>query len=455
MPDLVPFARVHMIGAGGAGMSGLAKLLAQSGHAVTGSDLKPSTALSGLEEAGVEVWVGHRPDRVLGADLVVASSAVPPGDPEIVAARKAGIEVWERPRLLDAVTRRLPTIGVTGTHGKTTGTAMLVTALRALGRNPSFMVGGELVDLNTNAHLGEETLFVLEADEAFGTFLGLELDGLVVTNVETDHLDHYKTTAALADAFLTVARRVDGPVVACIDDPGAAAIAAAVPGSVGYGFSAEAAWRIAEVTHGSGSVSFTLHGPDATVPVTVPKPGEHVARNAAGVLTLLGSLGHDVAAAARGLASFGGVRRRFDVRGRVSGVTIVDDYAHHPTEVATTIAAADVGHHGRIVAVFQPHRFTRTAEHGVTLGRSLAGADRVFVTDVYAAGEAPIPGVTGRVVADAAREAGADATYVARRVDLAPVVAAAVEPGDLVLLMGAGDVTLVADELSLLLAGAE
>jgi len=453
--DLVPFDRVHMIGAGGAGMSGLAKLLAQCGHRVTGSDLKPSTALSGLEEAGVEVWIGHRPERVMDADLVVASSAVPGSDPEIAAARAAGIEVWERPRLLDAVTRRLPTIGVTGTHGKTTSTAMLVTALRALGRNPSFMVGGELVDLNTNAHLGEESLFVLEADEAFGTFLGLELHGLVVTNVETDHLDHYGTTEALAEAFLTVASNVDGPVVACLDDPGAAAIADAVAGAIGYGLAGDSTWRIADVTHGPGSVSFTLHGPGVVVPVTVPKPGEHVARNAAGVLALLGSLGHDVAGAARGLAGFGGVRRRFDVRGRVAGVTIVDDYAHHPTEVATTIAAADDGHPGRIVAVFQPHRFTRTAEHGVTLGRSLAGADRVFVTDVYAAGEAPIPGVTGRVVADAARESGADTTYVARRVDLAPAVAAAVEPGDLVLLMGAGDVTLVADELSLLLAGAE
>ena len=452
MADLVPFGRIHLVGAGGVGMSGLAKLLAQCGHQVSGSDLKPGPPLFALEAAGVEVWVGHRPERASDWDLVVASSAVPATDPEVVAARDRGIEVWERPLLLDAITRRLSTIGVTGTHGKTTSTAMMVTALRAIGRNPSFMVGGELVDLNTNAHLGEESLFVLEADEAFGTFVGLELHGLVITNVEVDHLDHYKTPEVLRAAFLAVARGVDGPVVACLDDAGSAALAAEVDGVVGYGTAEDAAWRISDVSHASGSVSFTLVGPGVVVAVTVPKPGIHVARNAAGVLALLGELGLDVVAAAAGLAVFGGVRRRFDVRGHIGGITIVDDYAHHPTEVRATIEAAGKGHPGRILAVFQPHRFSRTAEHGGDLGRALVGADRVFVTDVYAAGEAPIPGVTGRVVAETASAAGADVTYVARRVDLAAVVAAEARPGDLVLLMGAGDVTLVADELSPLLA---
>jgi len=451
MDELVPFRRVHVVGAGGAGMSGLAKLLAQSGHHVSGSDLKPAPALFGLEAAGVEVWVGHRPERANEWDLVIASSAVPERDPEVSAARRGGIEVWERPRLLAAISRRLPTIGVTGTHGKTTGTAMLVTALTALGRNPSFMVGGELVDVNTNAHLGEETLFVLEADEAFGTFLDLTLRGLVVTNVEIDHLDHYKTEQALSDAFVAVARNVDGPVVVCLDNPGSAVVAAAIDTSIGYGTSPEAAWRIAGVAHGSGTVSFVLHGPDAAIPVRVPKPGLHVARNAAGVLALLGQLGFDVAAAAKGLARFGGVRRRFDIRGHIGGVTIVDDYAHHPTEVAATIAAASLGHAGRVVAVFQPHRFTRTAEHAAAFGRALAAAGKVFVTEVYAAGETPIPGVSGRTIVAAAGANGADVGYVPRRIDLAGIVAAEARPGDLILLMGAGDITLVVDELAALL----
>jgi len=432
-------------------MSGLAKILAQAGHRVTGSDLKPGHALSALDGAGVETWIGHRPESARSWDLVVASSAVPDRDPELSAARAAGVEVWERPRLLDEITRRLPTIGVTGTHGKTSSTAMLVAALRALGRDPSFMVGGELVDLNTNAHLGEEELFVLEADEAFGTFLGLHLRGLVVTNVEADHLDHYGTVERLEAAFSRVAGAVEGPVVACLDDAGGRRLAGSVPGVIGYGTTDEARWRITLLEHGPSSVGFVLEGPAGRVPVAVPKPGEHVARNAAGALALIGELGIDVAAAAEGLRGYAGVRRRFEVRGRVGGVVVVDDYAHHPTEVTASIAAATLGHPDRVVAVFQPHRFTRTADLGAALGRALAGAHRVFVTDVYAAGEAPIPGVTGRVVAEAAAAAGAETTYVPRRSQLARAVADAVRSGDLVLLMGAGDITLVADEINPLL----
>jgi UDP-N-acetylmuramate--alanine ligase len=449
--ELLDHKRIHMVGAGGIGMSGLAKILAQAGHRVSGSDLKPSHSLAALEGAEVAVWVGHRPDAAASWDLVVASSAVPGRDPEIVAAHDAGVEVWERPQLLEVITRRLPTIGVTGTHGKTTGTAMLVAALRGLGRDPSFMVGGELVDLNTNAHLGEEDLFVLEADEAFGTFLALHLRGLVVTNIESDHLDHYETVERLEAAFGEVAHRVVGPVVACVDDAGARRLMAALPAAIGYGTGEDARWRIVGLEHRASGVDFRLDGPAGVVAVSIPKPGLHVARNAAGALALIGELGMDVAAAAEGLRGFAGVRRRFEVRGRVRGIVVVDDYAHHPTEVAATIAAATLGHPGRVVAVFQPHRFTRTAAVGVALGRALAAAQHAFVTDVYAAGEAPIPGITGRVVADAAAAAGVETTYVPRRVDLAETIAEVVHPGDMVLLMGAGDITLVADEITPLL----
>ena len=454
MADLAGFPRIHLVGVGGIGMSGLAKLLAQAGHVVSGSDLKPSRALAALSGLGVEVWVGHRPERAAGWDLVVASSAVPERDPEMAAARAAGVEVWQRPRLLEAMTRRTPAIGVAGTHGKTTGTAMVVAALRALGRDPSFMVGGQLVDLNTNAHRGEPGLFVLEADEAFGTFLEIHLAALAVTNIEADHLDYYGTAAAVEEAFAAVAARGRGPVVACLDDPGARRLAERVPGVIGYGLDPAASWRIAGVVPEPAAVSFTLRHGDAEVAVTVPRPGLHVARNAAGVLALLGELGFDVAGAAAGLASFGGVRRRFEVRARIRGITVIDDYAHHPTEVAATIAAARLGGPRRVVAVFQPHRFSRTAEHAGRFGAALATADRVVLTDVYAAGEAPVPGVSGRLVADAAIAAGAAVSYVPRRGDLAGVVAAEAQAGDLVLLMGAGDITLVAEELAGLLGGA-
>lgn len=453
MPDLVPYRRIHVIGAGGAGMSGLAKILAQSGHTVTGSDLKPGMSLSALTAVGVKTWVGHRPDAAGSWDLVVASSAVPDRDPEVQAARQAGIEVWDRPRLLEALTGRLRTIGVTGTHGKTSGTAMLVAALRSLGRDPSFMVGGELVGLGTNAHLGETELFALEADEAFGTFLSLDLAGLVVTNVEPDHLDHYGSLEDLEEAFLEVVRSVDGPVVACLDDSGAAGLARRAGDVIGYGTSDDAPWRVTGIEHSPGAVSFRLTGPDADVSVEVPRPGTHVARNAAGVLALLGELGFDVAGAAAGLSGFAGVRRRFETRARIGGVVVIDDYAIHPTEIRATIEAATLGGTRRTVAVFQPHRFTRTAEMGPALGEALAGADRVFVTDVYPASEPPIPGVTGRMVANAAGAAGAEVTYVPRRADLAAAVAAEAREGDLILLMGAGDITLVADELPPLLAG--
>ncbi|HSM01915.1 MAG TPA: UDP-N-acetylmuramate--L-alanine ligase [Acidimicrobiia bacterium] len=453
MPELVPHRRIHVVGAGGAGMSGLAKILAQAGHTVTGSDLKPAASLSSLAAAGVETWVGHRPAAASSWDLVVASSAVPDRDPEVQAAREAGVAVWGRPRLLEALTKKMGTIGVTGTHGKTSGTAMLVTALRSLGRDPSFMVGGELVGVGTNAHLGETGLFALEADEAFGTFLSLDLTGLVVTNVEPDHLDHYGSLEDLESAFVEVVGSVDGPVVACLDDPGAAGVARRAENVTGYGTSRDSPWRITGIGHRPGGVSFRLTWPHGEVDVDVPKPGVHVARNASGVLALLGEMGFDVAGAAAGLSRFAGVRRRFETRARIDGVVVIDDYAIHPTEIRATIEAARLGGAARTVAVFQPHRFTRTAEMGAELGEALAGAKRVFVTDVYAASEAPIPGVTGRVVAAAADAAGAEVTYVPRRADLAAAVAAEARAGDLILLMGAGDITLVADELPPLLAG--
>ena len=452
MAELVGYRRIHMVGVAGSGMSGLAKMFAQAGHRVTGSDIKPAAVLRVLEGAGVETWVGHRPERAGEWDLVVASSAIPEADPELVAAADAGVPVWARPVLLDALTARVPTVGVTGTHGKTTTTAMMVTALHALGRDPSFLVGGEMIDLNTSAHLGQEPLLVLEADEAFGTFSGLDLAALAITNIEADHLDHYRTLGALQAAFGDVAARVAGPVVACVDDPGVRSLMDAVPSVVGYGTSTDATWRVEGIDHRRSAVAFTLVGPTGSVSVTVPKPGDHVARNAAAVLALLGEMGLDVVAAAEGLSRYAGVRRRFEIKGVFGDTLVVDDYAHHPTEVAATIAAASLGHHGEVIVVFQPHRYTRTVDLGHDLGLALAGADRVFVTDVYAAGEVPIPGVTGRLVAEAAAGAGATVEYVPTRQALASAVHRSVRPGSLVLLLGAGDITLVADELVVLLA---
>lgn len=447
MADLDRYRRIHLVGAGGAGMSALGKLLSQQGHLVSGSDLKPGRALSVLTDLGVETWIGHRPDAAARWDLVVSSSAVPAGDSEIMAARSRGVPVWIRPRLLQKLTTQIPTFGVAGTHGKTTSTAMLVAAMRAVGEDPSFVVGGEMVALNTNAHLGADDLLVLEADEAFGTFQHLDMTGLVVTGIESDHLDHYETRGRLEAAFIEVADAVEGPVVACLDDPGGSRLAARCA-AVGYGTHPDARWRITDLRHDGTAVAFTLHGPKREVPVTVPKPGTHIALDAAGVLALLAETGRDPAAAAAGLATFAGVKRRFEMRARLGGVTVIDDYAHHPTEVAATIQAAHHGGWDRIWAVFQPHRYSRTAGLAAGFGPALAAADRVVVTGIYGAGEPPRPGVTGRLVADAVKAAGGAVEYVAVRRDVAAYLDANAEAGDLVLLLGAGDITLVADELA-------
>jgi UDP-N-acetylmuramate--alanine ligase len=450
MPELAAMERIHVVGAGGAGMSALARLLTGMGYSVSGSDLHGGRALDALAPE-VEVWTGHRPGRAREWDLVVRSTAVPASDPEVAAAAACGVPVWERPELLHALTSAEPAVGITGTHGKTTTTALTVAALRGAALDPTFVVGGELVDLGVSARRGAADLFVLEADEAFGTFLSLELRALAVTNVESDHLDFYGTLAELEAAFDTVARSVDGPVVIGVDDVGGRRLAAAVD-AVTYGTTEDADWLIHEVRHGPLDVGFTLTGPSAELAVTVPRPGLHMARNAAGVLALLAALDVDLTGAAAGIAGFAGVRRRFEVLGTFSGVTIVDDYAHHPTELAATIDA--VRHSAdRVWAVFQPHRYTRTAELSAALGEALTGADRIVVSDVYSAGEPAIPGVSGELVATAARAAGGAVEYVAARDAIAPHLADRVETGDLVLVLGAGDVAAVPGQLIARLEG--
>jgi UDP-N-acetylmuramate--alanine ligase len=441
------FTRIHMVGVAGAGMSGLAKLLAGLGYEVTGSDLKPNRVLDALGDIGIETWVGHRPERMTEPDLVVASSAVPASDPELVAGAENGAVVWERPALLDAFTAQMPAIGITGTHGKTTTTGLVVAALHGADIDPTFLVGGELVAQNTFAHIGDRDVFVLEADEAFGTFRHLHLRGLLVTNIEADHLDYYKTVYALEEAFALVANRTDGPVVGCIDDPGVQRLAQRAD-VITYGQSPSARWQLHDVVHGVGEIGFRLEGPGAVVDVRVPRPGLHLALDAAGAIAFLAELGYDPNQAAAGIARFGGVRRRFETRARIAGITVVDDYAHHPTEVGATISAGRLGGWRRVWAVFQPHRYTRTAALGPAFGEPLATADQVVVTDVYSAGEPPQPGVTGRVVADAVSAAGGEVRYIPSIRSVADAIVPELAEGDVVLLLGAGDVNSIADEIA-------
>lgn len=446
----LPEGRIHVVGAGGAGMSAIAKVLASKGYEVSGSDLRGGAALDALTALDIPVSIGHHPEVVAGAALVVASSAVPEYDEELEAARRADIPVWRRPELLAALTADMPTIGATGTHGKTTTTAMLVTALLELGEDPSFIVGGDIVDLGTNGHLGSTDLLVLEADEAFRTFESLHLRGLVVTNVEHEHVDHFGTPEELLDSFVTVAGKVDGPVVACLDDPGSAEVASRV-GARSYGFDARADWRLSGLQSRAGEISFELAGPGGSAPVRIGQPGRHTALNAAGAVALLAELGRDLESAAAAMASFRGVGRRWDHKGTIDGVVLYDDYAHHPTEVAAVLDAAGEIAAGRVWAVFQPHLYSRTERFSREFGQALARADVAVVTDVFGAREEPVPGVTGKLVADAARDAGATVHYVPHRLDLASFLAPQLESGDLVLSLGAGDITLLHTELAPLL----
>lgn len=443
----IPDGRIHLVGAGGSGMSAIAKVLVAQGYELSGSDLRGGAALDALSDLDIDVFIGHTPGVVAGAALVVASSAVPEYDEELEAARKAGIPVWRRPQLLEALTAEMPTMAATGTHGKTTTTAMLVTALRGMGEDPSFVVGGELLDLHTNGHLGESNLLVLEADEAFRTFESLHLDSLVITNVEYEHVDHFESAEDIVDSFAGVAGKVRGPVVACADDAGSLEVSRRA-GALTYGFAPGADWRIVSVDSGPHGVSFELHRGGKGVKVALPQPGRHLAQDAAGALALLVETGRDLDAAAAGISSFRGVGRRWEHKGTVGGVILYDDYAHHPTEVAAIIEAARGVAEGRIWAVFQPHLYSRTERFSTEFGRSLANADVAVVTDVFGAREEPVPGVTGELVAAATRDAGGDVHYVPHRYDLAEYIAPLVEPGDLVVSMGAGDITLLHTELA-------
>lgn len=444
---ILDHGKVHIVGVGGAGMSALARLLQGLGHEVSGTDLRGGAAMEDLADLGIAVAKGHHPEMALRADLVVASSAVPDHDEELVAAKGAGIPTWRRPQLLERLTGAIPTIAATGTHGKTTTTGLLVSTLRAAGLDPSFIIGGDLIGLRTNGHLGSDDLLVLEADEAFRTFESLVLRGLVVTSVEPEHLDHFGTEQDLIDSFCAVVERVDGPAVACGDDPGAAEVARRA-GAIVYGEGEGAAWKITGLARSGDHTSFDLSGPEGEVSVRLIPPGRHVALNAAGAIALGASLGHDLERLAAGAARFRGVARRWDHRGTIGGVILYDDYAHHPTEVSATLEAARQISPKRIWAVFQPHLFSRTERFAADFGRALAEADVVVVTDVYGAREEPVPGVTGELVADAARQVGATVHYVPHRADLAQYLAPLVVPGDLVLSMGAGDITLLHTELA-------
>jgi UDP-N-acetylmuramate--alanine ligase len=440
--------RIHVVGVGGAGMSAIASMLAAMGHEVSGSDLKSSAATERLAAAGVEVRLGHDPANVEGAELVAVSSAIPASNSELAEARRSGTTVMTRARVLVELCALRRCLAVAGTHGKTTTTSMLALILVEAGLRPSFLIGGDVNEIGTNAVWDSGEWMVVEADESDGTFSALDPEVAVVTNVEPDHLDHYGAFEQLVEAF---DRFVSGreAVVAGSDDPVARRLGEH-HGADLVGESAGSTYSIEKVSLGPEGASFGLRrGEKVLGRLTLPILGANIVNNAAVATVAAMHVGAPFEAARRALARFAGVARRFEPRGESRGVRFVDDYAHLPTEVRAVISAARGLRPERLVVVFQPHRYSRIAALGSDFADAFTGADVVVVTDIFPAGEGPRPGVTGRVVADAVSRAHPDlpVAYLSGRAEVHEQLAASLRAGDLCLTLGAGDLTTLPDEL--------
>ena len=449
VPDLAGLRRTHLVGIGGAGMSGIATLLMARGVQVTGSDLKDGVEVERVRSQGAVVSIGHDAGNVGEADAVVISTAIRRENPEVREADARSIPVYLRAQVLASLLRQhARTVAVAGTHGKTTTTSMLAHILERAGLDPTYVIGGDLNESGSNARSGGGDIAIAEADESDGSFLLLSPEVAIITNVDADHLDFYGSQAQVDAAFVEFAAQARH-VIACGDDPGVRRILPETSTAVTtYGIEPGADIRVDVVGVAAGGSEGAISLNDQELKVTVSLPGSHHVLNAAAAIAAAARMGLAPATAAEALRSFAGVRRRFDLRGTARGATFVDDYAHHPAEIRATLEAAGADGAQRVVAVFQPHRYSRTAVAGRELGASLAAADVIVLTEVYAAGELAIPGVSARLVLEGVLEAapGKRVVFLPRRSDLASFLAREVRPGDLVLTLGAGDVTTVADE---------
>lgn len=449
--DLSVPQRIHVVGAGGAGMSAIATVLAAMGHEVTGSDLKASSTLLRLQGSGLAVHVGHDPAFVDDATALTVSSAIPPSNVEVAEARRRDIPVLSRADVLATIATMRRTIAVAGTHGKTTTASMLSLILIEAGLKPSFIIGGDLNDIGTNAAWDTGEWLVVEADESDRTFLRLSPEVAVVTSIEPDHLETYGSFSVLKDAFASFMTQASACVVSADD---ATASALAPPEAATFGLDPRARFRIADVHVARSSVSFTLSdsvpgGRGSLGAFQLAVPGEYNARNAAAAVVAADVVGVDVEAARRALARFAGVARRFEFRGERNGVTFVDDYAHLPSEVKACLGAVLAGGYSRVVCVFQPHRYSRMAALAPDFASAFVDCDVLFVTDIYSAGEDPRPGVTGRLIVDAVLGAQPDAKaiYTATHEELLWNLRGVLRPGDCCITLEAGDLTGLPDEL--------
>jgi UDP-N-acetylmuramate--alanine ligase len=452
---------IHFVGIGGIGMSGIAEVLLASGFSVTGSDARESDVTRRLEELGARISVGeHRAENVGDADVVVFSSAVARSNPELVVARERAIPVIPRAEMLAELMRLKDGIAIAGSHGKTTTTSLIATVLREAGLDPTVVIGGKLNALGSNAARGTGELLVAEADESDGSFLSLTPVVAIITNIDAEHLDHYGTHEDVKNAFVAFANRVPfyGLVVACLDHPHVQDILPRIEKRVTtYGLAAQADYRARRpVVEGLATRFELVRRGVSAGEFTVRMPGIHNVLNALAVITVADELGVPEEVTRKALAGFAGVQRRFTIVGEARGITVVDDYGHHPAEVQATLEAASRAYGRRVVVAFQPHRYTRTKHCFDELTRAFNRADVLLLADVYAAGEAPIEGASSERLASAIRAHGhRDVTWVGPRTGVAQALAERVEPGDIVITLGAGDITRVGPELVRMLEARE
>lgn len=453
LKDLKGIQNIHFVGIGGAGMSPLAKILLLLGYNVSGSDQGTSPIIEELVRFGARVWTdGQRAENVRGADAIVVSTAIPYDNPEVIAAWDLRIPKLHRSDINAALVNEYDGIAVAGSHGKTTTTSMIGVTLDRVGVSPTIIVGGEVPDLGTNAKLGTSRYLVSEADESDGSFLKLRPHVAVVTNVEDDHMDHYGTMEKIIDAFRTFIEQVDedGTAILCFENEILRKLAAETKRRViSYAIDQEADYRAADIeTHGS-IISFTVFERGAELGrISLNIPGRHNVLNALACIAVARLADVSFAQIQDALAGFHGAKRRFQTKGKERGIWVVDDYAHHPTEIAVTLTAARATNPKRLICVFQPHRYSRTNLLRTEFGACFAAADLLLLTDVYAAGEAPIPGVSGEtLMEEVAKQTGQDAVYLPERADLERYLAQHVRAGDLVITMGAGNIMEVGETL--------
>jgi len=434
-------------------MSAIAKILLEKGYTVTGSDISKSEAVNRLERLGAKVFFGHNKDYIQGAEAIVVSTAIASDNPEVLAAREQGVPIYHRADMVAALMAESTGIAIAGAHGKTTTTSMVAVMLEKAGLDPTILIGGDIDYLNGNAKLGKGRYLVAEADESDCSFLKLAPTIAVVTNIENDHMDHYGTMENILSAFTKFLNKLEvdtGLGVLCFDSENVRNIAAGLDRKyVSYAIDFDADYMAKEIVFRGTTTLYKLFHHDKFLgSIELNVPGRHNVANSIAAVAVGLYIGLEFDQVAEGLAAFRGVKRRFQTKGRVGGIWVVDDYAHHPTEIITTLQAARGTNPKRLICVFQPHRYSRTKLLREEFGRAFSQADLLILTDIYAAGEAPIPGISGEVLKEEVeRQTQQTVTYIPDATIIARYLAQVVEPGDLVMTMGAGNVYLVGEEL--------